>query len=130
MPFEWRAFIDLARTLQQQAQGANREALLRTALSRAYYGAFGYARGYAQLWLKYEPLGTEEDHRMLRQLFWARKRQNVARSLDQLRRWRNQADYDNDLSIDLEASVPSALGEANRIVAALPPPKPKRPPTP
>src|SRR6266481_5912717 len=102
MPFDWTAFIGLARELASQSQrGPGQEALLRTALSRAYYGAFCYARNYAQRWLKYQPTGTEEDHRSLRDHFWGKKRQNVARSLDQLRQWRNTADYADDLSFDL-----------------------------
>lgn len=124
MPFDWTAFVELARTLEQQASAATTpEAWLRTALSRAYYGAFGHARNYARNWLKYAPAGTEEDHRRLRNHFWNKKRQNVARSLDQLRRWRNWGDYDDDLSADLAATVRFAITEAERVLAALPPPK-------
>src|SRR5947208_15882761 len=48
MPFEWKAFVDLARGLgEQSTSAANPEACLRTALSRAYFGAYGQARRYA-----------------------------------------------------------------------------------
>jgi len=100
MAFDWQRFVELARGFQQQADTASDvEALLRTALSRAYYGAFGHARNYAQRWLKFTPHGTEEDHRALRNFLWTKKRQNLARSLDQLRSWRNSSDYDDDLPL-------------------------------
>lgn len=124
MPFEWRRYVELARTLLAQAgPPPGDEAALRTALSRAYYGAFGFARDYAQRWLKYKPKGTEEDHRSLREYLWRKKRQGVARALDQLRAWRNSADYDDEVPFDLALTVPAAIREAERVLAALPPPK-------
>jgi len=126
MAFEWQKFVELARALQQQATGtAQPEAILRTAMSRAYYGAFCFARNYAERWLKYTPAGTEEDHRGLRDYLWTKKRQNVARSLDQLRKWRNSADYNDDLPYDPALTVSSAIHEAERVFAALPPPRTK-----
>ncbi|HEV2949279.1 MAG TPA: hypothetical protein VGX70_18030 [Gemmataceae bacterium] len=76
----------MARGFQQQATAdPDLEALLRTALSRAYYGAFCYARNYAQRWLKFKPSGTDEDHRNLRDHLWTKKRQNAAASRANLR---------------------------------------------
>jgi hypothetical protein len=124
MAFDWRRFVELARGFQQQATAdPDLEALLRTALSRAYYGAFCYARNYAQRWLKFKPSGTDEDHRNLRDHLWTKKRQNVARSLDQLRKWRNSADYEDDLPFELVPTVLSALREADHVIIALPPPR-------
>jgi hypothetical protein len=41
MAFDWKTYIDLAQFLQQEAAGkTDREALLRSGVSRAYYGAF------------------------------------------------------------------------------------------
>lgn len=61
MPFEWKKFIDLARELEKQAAVASdSEALLRTALSRAYYGAFCHARNYAQAKHRFRPRGEAE----------------------------------------------------------------------
>jgi hypothetical protein len=48
MPFEWSAFVDLARELAEQHAGAaGSEVYVRTALSRAYFSAYGDARKYA-----------------------------------------------------------------------------------
>lgn len=125
MPFDWSAFVALARDLKASPEPAT-EARLRTALSRAYFGAFCYARNYSQRWLRFQPSGTEEDHRRVRDYLWGKKRQNVARALDQLRRWRNTADYADDTGLDLASTVDAALQEAERVIAALPPPRPKR----
>src|SRR5256885_13262784 len=112
MAFDWKKFVELARALQGQASGdTDSEAILCTAISRTYYGAFCFARNYAELWLKYEPTGTEEDHRGLRDYLWNKKRQNVARSLDQLRKWRNSADYKDDLPYDPALTLRSAIHE-------------------
>src|SRR5581483_12108810 len=104
MPFDWSAFVSLARDLKASPE-PDPEARLRTALSRAYFGAFCHARNYAQRWLRFQPSGTEEDHRRVRECLWGKRRQNVARALDQLRRWRNIADYADDTRLDLASTV-------------------------
>ena len=49
MAFEWKDYIDLGRFLQREASGkTNAEAFLRSAISRAYYGAFCHVRDYAE----------------------------------------------------------------------------------
>ena len=42
MPFDWKHYLDLARDLAQPSSSdqGQREAELRTAISRAYYSAF------------------------------------------------------------------------------------------
>ena len=63
MAFDWRQFLDLANELEQQAAGAsNDEALLRTAVSRCYFGAFCRARDYTALRLKFAATAKPEDH--------------------------------------------------------------------
>jgi hypothetical protein len=124
MAFDWQKFVELATELQQQASSiSDPEALLLTALSRAYYGAFCHARVYARRWLKFQATETEEDHRNLRNFLWTKKRQNVARALDQLRKWRNSVDYEDKLPFDLVTTALAAISEAARVIAALPPPR-------
>jgi hypothetical protein len=54
--FEWKDYLELTRFLQQEAEKTdNPERFLRTALSRAYYGAFCHARNYARDWLQFQP---------------------------------------------------------------------------
>ncbi len=70
MAFEWKAYVDLARELEKQALGAvDKEALYRTVISRAYYGAFCHARNYAQAKHKFHPKGEAEDHQGLTAIF-------------------------------------------------------------
>lgn len=124
MPFDWKAFVDHARWLQSQANtSVNPEAVRRTALSRAYYGAFCYARNYARDFLGF-PLGNDAgDHGKLRAYLKSKRRLGPAESLDRLRQWRNDGDYLDELSFDLQVVVTTALGEAKKVFDSLPPPK-------
>jgi hypothetical protein len=124
MAFEWKAFLDLAHDLQTRARGAtNPEALLRTALSRAYYAAFCYARNYAQQFLKFDPRGDPDDHGRLRHHLRSKKRGGTATRLDRLRQWRNESDYHDEMNIDLPQAVEAALAEAEYVFRSLPPPQ-------
>ncbi|GEM_PF-5605836 len=55
MAFDWSSLVELASVLQQQASSAaNPEAYLRSAVGRAYFGAFGHANNYAVQFLNYQ----------------------------------------------------------------------------
>jgi hypothetical protein len=130
MPFDWTAFIDLAADFESQAaSAANPEALQRTAVGRAYYGAFGYALDHAVDFLGYKPKSRrEDDHGGLRDHLKSKRRRNAAERLDQLRRSRNTADYSGKLDWqDIGVTVASAIAKAKEVLAILPPPKPSRP---
>lgn len=121
MPFDWKAFIELARSLQHQAAGASdAEALLRTAVSRAYYGAFCFVRNHARDQLGFSPRNDADDHGRLRAHLRGKRRQ-IAQRLDRLRQWRNESDYADQLPFDAAATLGAAIGEADRIVASLTP---------
>jgi hypothetical protein len=123
MPFDWKAYIELARLLQQQASNAAySEAYWRSALSRAYYGAFCYARNYARDWLGFRPRNDADDHGRLREHLKQKRRRGVADRLQRLREWRNECDYYDQLSFDPEAILKLALSEAGQVVSSLPPP--------
>lgn len=48
MSFDWREYLALARGLAGDSDASySAEAARRAAISRAYYGAFGFARGVA-----------------------------------------------------------------------------------
>jgi hypothetical protein len=124
MPFDWKAFLDLARMLQQQAsQADNPEAVLRTALSRAYYGAFCHARNYARDFLQFQLRGDQDDHGRLKAHLRSKKRQKVAECLDRLRQWRNDSDYADELNFDPQSVLPAALSESDYVFAGLLPPQ-------
>src|SRR5437879_4172613 len=124
MAFDWKAFLDLARDLQTRANGAaNPEAFLRSALSRAYYPAFCYARNYSQDYLRFDPRGDPDDHGRLRHHLRSKKRGGTATRLDRLRQWRNESDYHDDMNFDLPIAVATALAEAEYVFTSLPSPR-------
>jgi hypothetical protein len=82
--FDWREYLELAKALVGiQSAGYSQEATERTAVSRAYYAAFGWARNYAESELGFVAQSGSEDHRRLREHF---RRQGMMRlALDQNR---------------------------------------------
>jgi len=125
MPFDWKALLDLARVLEQEARqkNTNVECLSRTAIGRAYYGAFCFARNYAVEYMKYDAKNDERDHGSLRAHLKGKRRHGDAVRLERLRQWRNDAGYLNDLPwTDLHAVVATAIAEAERVFQSLAPP--------
>lgn len=118
MPFAWKEFLELARDLSMRTvSGYSKEAAERTSVSRAYYAAFCHARNYATANLKFEPRRTGEDHRLLREHFrrLGEAQAEVGEALDDLRKWRNQCDYD-DVVDNLPLLVQGALESARKIL--------------
>src|SRR5436305_11959987 len=102
MPFDWNEYLKLAQFLQGQTGGTFvPEAGLRSAVSRAYYSAFGHSLQYATEFLGFLPRTRPEekaqDHGRLRAHLAQRRRRQVAETLDDLRQWRNECDYIGDL---------------------------------
>lgn len=119
MAFDWKEYLALAQFLQQlSATSVNQEAALRSAVSRAYFAAFGHARNYARdrhgLSLTY----TGDDHSLVRRHFLSRRAKGVALKLDKLRQWRNKCDYGDSVN-DLSLILASAITEAQTIIAIL-----------
>lgn len=84
--FDWRDFLDTARFLGAQAGvGTRAEAACRTAVSRAYYAAYGHALHYASNYLGFVPRTKPEeksqDHGRLKAHLRSRKRANAAGSI-------------------------------------------------
>ncbi|RMG63546.1 MAG: DNA-binding protein [Calditrichaeota bacterium] len=97
MSFQWEHYIELAERLNQEsATFAETEACQRSAISRAYYEAFGLAREVAVL----EGLTLTkkaEDHKNVEQHYrksTRKSRQQIGLELNRLRRLRSKADYD------------------------------------
>jgi hypothetical protein len=125
MSFDWNNLLDLARQMEQEAGkgAANAESLLRSAVSRAYFGAFCHARNYAENFLKYRPKQDERDHGSLRAHLRGKRRQGDADRLERLRQWRNDADYLDALPWNhVQSVVVTAIAEAERIFKSLTPP--------
>lgn len=117
MSFDWRDFLNLAKELSNYPEtSALREAAARSAVSRAYYAAFGRAADYASKNMGFQRTGTAEDHSVLRQLLKQSNRPRTASKLNRLRQWRNRCDYEEDV-LHLNDLLQNALLEAERVFA-------------
>ena len=127
MPFDWKQYLELARELVRLSESRNagpNEAMLRSVVSRAYYAAFCHARNYSRDWLNFQPNNTADDHGRLRAFLKSGKRRGVAVKLDQLRQWRNEADYSDSMTADLATMAHYDVSEATNLFDWLSPPKP------
>ncbi|RMG51406.1 MAG: HEPN domain-containing protein [Acidobacteria bacterium] len=116
MAFHWKEFLELARDLTgHTGSGYSVEATNRTAVSRAYYAAFCWARNYAASRMGYQRTGQVEDHASLRAHMKARGKSQTASRLNKLRKWRNQCDYDDHVP-NLNTLVQSAIKIADRVI--------------
>jgi len=104
MSFDWRNYVYLAEDLLNRPE----ESCLRSAISRAYYGVFCIARntkGYKKFagpnihWRVINEYKNSSD----------RNERNIGRILDNLRRSRNDADYNEDKSINRELAERAVL---------------------
>lgn len=117
MSFQWKNYIELAERLHQESTTfAETEACQRSAISRAYYGAFGLAREVAVkegLTLTYKA----EDHKNVEKHFRRssrKSRRQIGIELNRLRRIRNKADYADSITA-LEKETQKSLIRARHI---------------
>jgi hypothetical protein len=117
----WPEYILLAADL---ATGGS-EAARRSAVSRAYYGAFNPARRWLEA--NVGPIGNRAAHKQVWDAFSVPDRASegtrdkwevVGEIGERLRALRNQADYDDDMP-DLDLRAPEAVIRAERILALL-----------
>ena len=120
MSFDWSDFLTLADALATTDWDGNREASLRTAISRAYYAAFGEAR----LRLRSVLLATRRsaaEHGDIATFYATRYGEQgaeVAAVLGRLRNRRNAADYDDDLA-EVEALCNLSIEDAHNLLTPL-----------
>ncbi|GBC78976.1 hypothetical protein HRbin09_00187 [bacterium HR09] len=114
MGFDWNEFLALASYLAgETGTRYSQEAAKRTSVSRAYFATFCYARNYATSNQGFNPAQRAIDHKHLREHFkklggiWA----EIAEALEDLRKWRNQCDYD-DVVNGLDRLVAEAISAA------------------
>lgn len=127
MVFEWKDFVCIARHLNTNG-GATipDEAAYRSAVNRAYYGAFGHSVSYAIKNFRFKPEGTGKDHKKIRELFKNKEREcpgmaKIASNLEELHIWRKKCDYHNAV---IDQHHPNqmaleAIGDAQEIVDTL-----------
>jgi hypothetical protein len=128
MSFDWKSLVHVARRMEEDAtqDSVNAEALRRSAVGRAYFGAFCYARNYAVKFLGYVVKESSDDHGALRAHLKKKKRAGDAGRLDTLRNLRNEADYSDDLQWDDPGIVvKEAIDAAERVFASVLPPPPR-----
>lgn len=129
MMFEWKEFIDIARHLiDEGGKTLPDEAAYRSAVNRAYYGAYGHCTKYAIQNFNFEPEGNGLDHTLLRQCFRDKGRDtrdddllDIASSLYELHEWRKDCDYH---SVTRSPNAPDqmaieAITEAQEIINKL-----------
>src|SRR5579864_3812479 len=113
--FDWQKFLDVAQQLRTQST----EQALRSAISRAYYAAFGKAQEHL-VSKGIRPPATGEAHRFVWQRFLDSRRE--CRELgvvgDRLFRKRKQADYDT-ASRDFVKDAEQAVLDAERFLTLL-----------
>lgn len=117
--FDWSSFLDVARVLHAAGGDAlPTEATQRTVVGRAYYAAFGHARLYAARYFNLTLLPGSDEHERLISHLRRQGYHRLARTLDQLRRSRNQCDYE-EVVRDLAAKADSALTDAAYVIDTL-----------
>ena len=116
MSFNWRDFLTVADALAELTISVNHEALHRSAISRAYYAAFGAARAQAGV-LRASTRRSAAEHGELA-TFYAKRfgeaGQQVAVLLNRMRTFRNAADYDGTCD-DAEAICQITLKDAHSV---------------
>jgi hypothetical protein len=119
MPFDWREFVLLARSLLGENVAGSQEAAERTAVSRVYFAAYNHALKRACERDRFERgMPSADDHGRLKKHYSKGKTAGLARHLDQLRQWRNQCDYDDNVSNGRDMAL-SALHGAEKVFTFL-----------
>jgi hypothetical protein len=116
--FDWKEYVELARSVTTLAGTFSSEARERAGVSRAYYGAFCHARNYAQAILQYKPFNDGRDHKEVREHLRRKNMTPVAIDLDQLHRLRKKCDYWNQLQ-NTNKIYSSAITLADNIIKSL-----------
>jgi hypothetical protein len=123
MTFAWQEYLALAQHLQDQStnstSGISQEAALRCAVSRAYYAAFCHARNYARDHHGFKLSHGPDDHTRIREHFQRLGHVKIAQDLEQLRRWRNQCDYNDNVS-NISLMCFGAMMAAQNVFASFP----------
>jgi uncharacterized protein (UPF0332 family) len=123
MSFEWRNYLTLAEALfHYPTIPGPQEAALRSAISRAYYAAFGSTREFATLHDNFSPRYTGDDHtRLMLHYRFAPDlvRRRISINLKRLREARNLADYENVLPRDAKIVAQSSVDLARNIINSI-----------
>jgi uncharacterized protein (UPF0332 family) len=120
MSFSWENFLSVAELLSNADSGADHEACLRSAVSRAYYAAFGSARSHARE-RRLQTRQSAAEHGEVSVFFaqkYGERGGEIAKILSRLRTNRNIADYDDDCA-DAEGLSVESITYARRVLNLL-----------
>lgn len=122
MSFDWGEYIRLADELRQTpATDGLQTAKLRSAISRAYYGAFKLTAGRLEAAGHAVP-GGPEAHRYVQDRLKAsteREARQLGEDLKRLRTARNRADYDADYGSPIEPAAVILVQLAHKVQTRL-----------
>ena len=127
MTFDWSEYLELAQELAGDAASSpNKDAKLRSAISRAYYAAFCKARNHLRdidrdQKLLANPPKVKNVHKYVRNQFEHssdRSRKKIGTDLNRLRLRRNDADY-KDVVSGLSQLSTVSLKTTHDIISAL-----------
>jgi len=120
MTFDWSAYYVLAEYLADPGSSVpDREAALRSAISRAYFAAYRTLRNHLYETKNYRPSRDREDHREVRDWLMNHRCGGIAEDLRRLASRRGMADYDNEIG-NLEKETQAALMLAQDILEKTP----------
>ena len=113
--FDWASFLDLAQYLETYGKDkpSLEQAAFRTAVSRAYYAAFGVVREYAINKRAREITGTFKDHQGVIE-FLKKINARIGTKLSKLQSWRKESDYE-DMPVSSQ-KVENALTYAKEVI--------------
>lgn len=122
MSFDWLHYTKIAHRLAENPFTDYQEACYRSAISRAYYGVFCLCRDRAAL-KNYLPASPTDlpTHKKVIQTYRDsphKKEKNLGRTLDELRRLRNRADYEGEKEIKTN-DVQRAILMMSEIISSL-----------
>ncbi len=120
MTFDWRGYLTLAETLVSSDLAADRDACLRTAMSRAYYAAFATARQQSRERHGGVIRQSAAEHGEVATFFAKRGEAGgaITAHLTRLRFLRNRADYDDDFN-ETEPAAAEAIARAQQVLELL-----------
>lgn len=121
MSFNWSGYLTLAQELAGKVSASSQEAKLRSAISRAYYGAYCSARNHL-IRQDHQIPKTGEAHKVVPKIFMSKKdllSMRIASNLDRLRKDRRDADYEDQFQRALDKTTVMDLSLAQTVITDL-----------
>ena len=120
MSFDWLEYLHLAQNLAGQTIVISEQAKLRSAISRAYYAAFHQAKRFLEN-KEHLTIPLQNVHKFVINQFQNYPdpvRQKIGNRLQVLRGYRNQADYEESITITIKTCQESLI-LARRIILSI-----------